>query len=160
VAIQIAISPPSKPTGSPEDCLKVCNEFNQTVGILTKNSWILKDKDVLQEMARKKLVSAMVSITSFNEDLRRVMEPRTTTAPQRLKVIEELSNAGIHMGVMMGPMIPGLNEHEMQRIMKAARDVGATFTAYTFIRLMVPSNFYFMTGFIKISLTVRTRFGI
>jgi len=115
--------------------LEVCNEFNQPVGILTKNSWILKDKDVLQEMAKKQLVSAMVSITSFNEDLRRIMEPRTTTAKQKLKVIEELSNAGVRMGVMMGPMIPGLNEHEMQRIMKAARDNGATFTAYTFIRL-------------------------
>ena len=115
--------------------LEVCNEFNQPVGILTKNSWILKDKDILQEMAKKGLVSAMVSITSFNEDLRRIMEPRTTTAKQKLKVIEELSNAGVRMGIMMGPMIPGLNEHEMQRIMKAARDNGATFTAYTFIRL-------------------------
>jgi len=115
--------------------LEVCNEFNQPVGILTKNSWILRDKDVLQEMAKKKIVSAMLSITSFNEDLRRVMEPRTTTAQQKLKVINELSTAGVRMGVMMGPMIPGLNEHEMQRIMKEARDNGATFTAYTFIRL-------------------------
>ena len=115
--------------------LEVCNEFNQPVGILTKNSWILKDKDVLQEMGKKNIVSAMVSITSFNEDLRRVMEPRTTTAKQKLKVINELSSAGVRMGIMMGPMIPGLNEHEMQRIMKAARDNGATFTAYTFIRL-------------------------
>ena len=115
--------------------LEVCNDFNQPVGILTKNSWILRDKDLLQEMAKKNIVSAMVSITSFNEDLRRVMEPRTTTAKQKLKVIEELSTAGVRMGIMMGPMIPGLNEHEMQRIMKAARDNGATFTAYTFIRL-------------------------
>jgi len=115
--------------------LEVCNEFNQPVGILTKNSWILKDKDILQEMAKKRLVSAMVSITSFNEDLRRAMEPRTTTARQKLKVIGELSKAGVRMGVMMGPMIPGLNEHEMQRIMKAASEHGATFTAYTFIRL-------------------------
>ena len=90
--------------------LEVCLEFNQPVGILTKNSWILKDKDVLQEMAKKRLVSAMVSITSFNEELRRVMEPRTTTAKQKLKVINELSNAGVRMGIMMGPMIPGLNE--------------------------------------------------
>ena len=123
--------------------LEVCNEFNQPVGILTKNSWILKDKDVLQEMAKKRLVSAMVSITSFNEELRRTMEPRTTTAKQKLKVIEELSSAGVRMGVMMGPMIPGLNEHEMQRIMKAARDSGATFTAYTFIRLNGAIKFLF-----------------
>jgi DNA repair photolyase len=123
--------------------LEVCNEFNQPVGILTKNSWILKDKDVLQEMAKKQIVSAMVSITSFNEDLRRVMEPRTTTAKQKLKVINELSTAGVRMGIMMGPMIPGLNEHEMQRIMKAARDNGATFTAYTFIRLNGAIKFLF-----------------
>jgi DNA repair photolyase len=123
--------------------LEVCNEFNQPVGILTKNSWILKDKDILQEMAKKRLVSAMVSITSFNEDLRRIMEPRTTTAKQKLKVIEELSTAGVRMGIMMGPMIPGLNEHEMQRIMKAAADNGATFTAYTFIRLNGAIKFLF-----------------
>lgn len=123
--------------------LEVCNEFNQPVGILTKNAGILQDKDILQEMARKNLVRAMVSITSFNEDLRRVMEPRTTTAIQRLKVIEELSKAGVTMGIMMGPMIPGLNEHEMQRIMKAASDAGATFTAYTFIRLNGAIKFLF-----------------
>ncbi len=123
--------------------LQVCLEFNQPVGILTKNSWIIRDKDVLQEMAKKELVSAMVSVTSFNEDLRRVMEPRTTTAKQRLKVIEELSSAGIRTGIMMGPMIPGLNEHEMQRIMKAGKDNGATFTAYTFIRLNGAIKFLF-----------------
>jgi DNA repair photolyase len=115
--------------------LEICNEFNQPVGILTKNAWIIKDKDVLQEMAKKKILSAMVSVTSLDEDVRRAMEPRTTTAKQRLRVIEELSKAGVRMGIMMGPMIPGLNEHEMQRIMKAGKDAGATFTAYTFIRL-------------------------
>ena len=123
--------------------LEVCNEFNQPVGILTKNSLIIKDTDILQELAKKRLVSAMVSVTTFNEDLRRVMEPRTTTAKQRLKVIEDLSKAGIRTGVMMGPMIPGLNEHEMQRIMKEASEKGATFTAYTFIRLNGAIKFLF-----------------
>lgn len=123
--------------------LEVCNEFNQPVGILTKNAGILNDKDVLQEKAGKNIVRAMVSITSFNEELRRVMEPRTTTALQRLKVIEDLSNAGVTMGIMMGPMIPGLNDHEMQRIMKAAADRGASFTAYTFIRLNGAIKFLF-----------------
>ncbi|NCT94586.1 MAG: PA0069 family radical SAM protein [Chitinophagaceae bacterium] len=115
--------------------LEVCNEFNQPVGIITKNAGILRDKDLLQTMAAKNLVSVLVSITSFQEELRRVMEPRTTTARQRLRVIEELSAAGVRMGVMLGPMIPGLNEHEMQRIMKAASEAGARFSAYTFIRL-------------------------
>jgi DNA repair photolyase len=115
--------------------LEVCNQFNQPVGIITKNAGILRDKDLLQEMAKKNLVSVLVSITSFEEDLRRVMEPRTTTGKQRLKVIDELSKEGVRMGVMLGPMIPGLNEHEMQRIMKAASEAGTVFSAYTFIRL-------------------------
>lgn len=123
--------------------LEVCNEFNQPVGILTKNAWIIKDKDILQEMAKKNILSAMVSVTSFDDKLRTAMEPRTVTAKQRLKVIEELSNAGVRMGIMMGPMIPGLNEHEMQRIMKAGKDAGATFTAYTFIRLNGAIKFLF-----------------
>ena len=115
--------------------LEVCNQFNQPVGIITKNAGILRDKDLLQEMAKKKLVSVLVSITSFDENLRQAMEPRTTTAKQRLRIIEELGKEGVRMGVMLGPMIPGLNEQEMQRIMKAASEMGATFSAYTFIRL-------------------------
>ena len=123
--------------------IEVCSEFNQPIGILTKNAWITRDKDILQDMSRRNLATAMVSITSFNEDLRRVMEPRTTTARQRLKTIEELSKAGVRMGVMLGPMIPGLNDHEMQRIMKAASEAGATFTAYTFVRLNGAIKFLF-----------------
>ncbi len=115
--------------------LEVCNAFNQPVSILTKNALILRDKDLLQEMAQKQIVSAMVSLTSLHEPLRRVMEPRTVTARRRLQVIRELSQAGVRTGVMMGPMIPGLNEQEMPRILQAAAGHGASFTAYTFIRL-------------------------
>lgn len=115
--------------------LEICNEFNQPVGIITKNSSILCDKELLGSMARRNLVSVLVSVTSFDEDLRRVMEPRTTTGQQRIRVIRELSELGVRSGVMLGPMIPGLNDHEMQRIMKAAADAGAQFSAYTFVRL-------------------------
>ena len=115
--------------------LEVCNEFNQPVGIISKNAGMLRDKELLQEMAQKKLVSVLISVTSFNEDLRRVMEPRTTTAKQRLRTIRELSELGVRAGIMLGPMIPGLNEHEMQKIMKAGKENGASFSAYTFIRL-------------------------
>ncbi|HLZ16966.1 MAG TPA: PA0069 family radical SAM protein [Cyclobacteriaceae bacterium] len=115
--------------------LEVCREFNQPVGLITKNAGILRDTDILSEMGRKNLVSVLVSITSLDEDLRQLMEPRTTTARQRLRTIRELSAAGVRTGVMLGPMIPGLNEHEMQRIMQAAAANGATFSAYTFIRL-------------------------
>ncbi|MEX6690430.1 PA0069 family radical SAM protein [Danxiaibacter flavus] len=123
--------------------LEVCLEFNQPVGMITKNAGMLRDKDIIQEMAKRKLISILVSITSFNEDLRRVMEPRTTTGQQRLRIIKELSDVGVRMGVMLGPMIPGLNEHEMQRIMKAASENGATFSAYTFIRLNGSIQFLF-----------------
>ncbi len=115
--------------------LEICLEFNQPVGMITKNAGMLRDLDILKKMAQKNLVSILVSITSFNEDLRRVMEPRTTTGRQRLKLIKELSAEGVRMGVMLGPMIPGLNEHEMHDIIKAASEAGATFSAYTFIRL-------------------------
>ena len=115
--------------------LEICNEFSQPVGLITKNGGMLRDKDILKKMASRNLVSILVSITSFDEDLRRLMEPRTTTAKQRLRIIRELSDEGVRMGVMLGPMIPGLNEHEMQRIMKAASENGAKFSAYTFIRL-------------------------
>jgi DNA repair photolyase len=115
--------------------LEVCNEFNQPVGMITKNSGMLRDKDILQEMAKKNLVSVLVSVTSFNEELRQKMEPRTATAVQRIRTIRELNEIGVRAGVMLGPMIPGLNEHEMQRIMKEASENGARFSAYTFIRL-------------------------
>ncbi len=127
--------PAEKKFGITRKLLEVCNEFNQPVGMITKNAGMLRDKDLLKEMAKKKLISILVSITSFDESLRLVMEPRTTTAQQRLRLIKELSDEGVRMGVMLGPMIPGLNEHEMQRIMEAASKNGATFSAYTFIRL-------------------------
>ncbi|HVK96878.1 MAG TPA: PA0069 family radical SAM protein [Flavisolibacter sp.] len=123
--------------------LDVCNEFNQPVGIISKNAGMLRDKDLLQEMAEKKIISIIITITSLDEDLRRVMEPRTTTAKQRLRTIEELSVIGVPMGVMLGPMIPGLNEHEMPSILKAASEAGATFSAYTFIRLNGSIKFLF-----------------
>lgn len=117
------------------ELLEVCNEFNQPVGMITKNAGMLRDKDILSQLAKKNLVSILVSITSFNDKLRSVMEPRTTTAKQRLRLIREMTDAGVRMGVMLGPMIPGLNDHEMQRIMEEAADNGAKFSAYTFIRL-------------------------
>ncbi len=115
--------------------LETCLAFNQPVGLITKNACMIRDKDLFTKMAAKNLVSILVSITSFNEPLRQVMEPRTTTAQQRLRIIRELSAAGVRMGVMLGPMIPGLNDHEMQAIMQAAAQAGAVFSAYTFIRL-------------------------
>ncbi|RPD43522.1 PA0069 family radical SAM protein [Paracnuella aquatica] len=115
--------------------LEVCAEFNQPVGILTKNAGVLRDMDILQPMAQKRLASVLLTITSLNEDLRRVLEPRTATAAQRLRTVERMSKAGIQTGVMLGPIIPGLNDHETPAILEAAAAAGATFAGYTFIRL-------------------------
>jgi len=123
--------------------LEVCDKYHQPVGIITKNAGILRDTALLQRMAERKLVSVLVSITTFNEPLRRVMEPRTTTAAQRLRIIETLSKAGIRMGIMAGPMIPGLNEHELQQILQSASNAGAVFSAYTFVRLNGAIKFLF-----------------
>jgi len=115
--------------------LEVCLEFNQPVGMITKNAGMLRDMDILKKMADRNLISILVSVNSLNEELRRVMEPRTTTGRQRLRLIKELSDQGVRMGVMLGPMIPGLNEHEMHEIIRLASEAGAKFSAYTFIRL-------------------------
>lgn len=123
--------------------LEVCLEFNQPLAIITKNSGILRDIDLLKKMADRKLVSVLLSITSLQQDLRLAMEPRATTAAQRIKTIEQLSKAGVKMGVMLGPMIPGLNDHEMPEILRLAKNAGASFSAYTFIRLNGAIKFLF-----------------
>ena len=115
--------------------LEVLLEFKHPVGMITKNSLILRDTDILQEMAKHKLVHVMVSITSLREELRLAMEPRTTTAKQRLKVIDELTRAGVPTGVMTAPIIPGLNSHEMPAIIEQAANSGAINAGYTIVRL-------------------------
>lgn len=115
--------------------LEVLLEFRHPVGMITKNSLILRDIDLLAELAKLRLVHVMVSITTLNEELRLAMEPRTATAKQRLKVIEELNKAGIPAGVMTAPIIPGLNSHEMPAIIEVAADHGAVNAGYTMVRL-------------------------
>ena len=78
--------------------------------MITKNALILRDLDILKEMAKLNLCMVYISINSLNEDLRLKMEPRTATAKQRLKVVEELSKAGIPTGVMVAPLVPGLSD--------------------------------------------------
>jgi len=115
--------------------LKIALDYKQPISMITKNSLIIRDLDILQEMAKHKLISVYVSITSLNEDLRQKLEPRTTTAKQRLKVIEQLSKVDIPLGVMAAPMIPGLNNHEIPAILKASADSGAIGAGYTVVRL-------------------------
>ncbi|HEY0030028.1 MAG TPA: PA0069 family radical SAM protein [Bacteroidia bacterium] len=115
--------------------LEVLLKFRHPAGMITKNNLILRDIDILQELAKLKLVHVMVSITSLKEELRLKMEPRTVTAKNRLKIIETLNKAGIPAGVMTAPIIPGLNSDEIPELIKAAADHGADCAGYTMVRL-------------------------
>lgn len=115
--------------------LEVMLEYKNPVGIITKNSLILRDVDLLTELAKHNLIHVMVSITSLREDLRLMMEPRTATAKKRLNVIETLSQNNIPTGVMTAPIIPGLNSDEIPELIKAAAAAGALAAGYTIVRL-------------------------
>ena len=118
--------------------LKTCLKFRNPVSIITKNALILRDLDLLKELAGKKLVTVMVSITSLNESLRRNLEPRTATSVKRLDVVKQLADAGIPVGVMIAPVIPGLNMNEIPAIARAAADAGASEISHTILRLNGP----------------------
>nr|WP_068888545.1 PA0069 family radical SAM protein [Pedobacter panaciterrae] len=115
--------------------LEIALAYKQPIGMITKNALILRDVDILQEMAKLNLCMVYVSINSLNEKLRSKMEPRTTTAKQRLKIVEELSKAGIPMGVMVAPLVPGLSDHEIPLILKTIAGCGAKSAGYTVVRL-------------------------
>lgn len=115
--------------------LEVAVEYKQPVGIITKNSLVLRDRYLLQQLAQDNLLCVYISITTLQEDLRQKMEPRTATAAQRLKVVKELSDLGIPVGVMTAPIIPGLNDQEIPRLLEAAAANGAKYAGYTVVRL-------------------------
>ena len=116
-------------------CLAVLAEFRQAVGIITKNRLVTRDIDVLGELARHNAAGVFVSITSLDDELVGRLEPRTTRPAGRLKAIAALAEAGIPVGVMVAPIIPGLTEHEMPAILKAAAEAGARNAGYTIVRL-------------------------
>jgi DNA repair photolyase len=115
--------------------LEVLRDFNHPVGIVTKSALIQRDIDILAPMAEKRLAHAFVSITTLDRDLARKMEPRAATPPRRLETIRVLAAAGIPVGVMAAPMIPALNDHEMETILEAAAVAGASAAGYTALRL-------------------------
>lgn len=118
--------------------IEVFHEYRNPLGIITKNALIQRDIDLLKEMASLKLLKVAISITTLDEVLRRKMEPRTATIKQRLETVEMLAAAGIHVSVMMAPIIPGLNSHEILPLVKAAADRGAASVGYTMVRLNGP----------------------
>ena len=115
--------------------IEVLAEFKHPFGIVTKNGMVTRDIDLLAPLAAQGLVKVALSITTLDGKLARAMEPRASIPSKRLAAIEALSVAGIPTVVMIGPVIPGLNDHEIENILKAARGAGAREAGYTMLRL-------------------------
>ena len=116
-------------------CLKVFLKYRHPVGLITKNSLILRDLDILQELNKHGLVGVNISVTSLSEETRRILEPRTTTIKKRLETIRVLSEYTIPVNAMLAPIIPGINSHEIMNLAKAVSDNGARSFAFTIVRL-------------------------
>ncbi len=116
-------------------CLRVLAKFRNPVAIITKNRLVTRDLDLLGQLAAHDAVAVNISITSLDPDLQRILEPRTSSPKARLETIAELRAAGIPVGVMSAPIIPGLTDHEVPAILKAAGEAGAQFAGYTIVRL-------------------------
>lgn len=116
-------------------CLEVALEARQPISIVTKNALIVRDLDLFREMAARKLILIFLSVTSLKQELTRVLEPRTSAPAARLKAIEALSQAGVPVGMMMAPIIPGLNDSEIPAILEAGSKAGALRAQYTLLRL-------------------------
>lgn len=117
------------------DILGVLKKFNHPVSVLTKSSLIERDIDILTPMAEVQIVKTMLSITSLDSKLARKMEPRASTPKKRLSAVTALKKAGVPVGVMTAPLIPGINDHELEELLAAAREAGAAWAGYTIIRL-------------------------
>ncbi len=117
------------------DILQVLSDFNHPVSVLTKSNLITRDLEILAPMAKKNLTRCMLSITTQDRRLARAMEPRAPTPEKRFEALKQLADNGIPTGIMLGPMIPGLNDTELESIMERAVDLGASFSAYTILRL-------------------------
>jgi DNA repair photolyase len=116
-------------------CLEVLAEFRNPVGIVTKNQLVTRDLDLLIELARHHAVAVFISLTTLDSDLRKVMEPRTAPPAARLATIRKLTEAGIPVGVMIAPVIPGLTDHEIPHLLAAATEAGAKHAGYVILRL-------------------------
>jgi DNA repair photolyase len=115
--------------------LEVLERTGHPVGIVTKSALVVRDLDILQRMAERGLAKVALSVTTLDRHLARRMEPRASTPSRRLDAIRELSEAGIPTGVMVAPIIPGLNDHEIEAILAAAKSAGAAQAGYVMLRL-------------------------
>lgn len=115
--------------------LEVLLKYRHPVSIITKNNLILRDADLLQDLAALNLLHVNITITSLREEIRQKLEPRTVTAGGRLRVIKTLTEKGVPVRLMMAPIIPGLTSDEVPSLVKAAADAGAADAAFTMLRL-------------------------
>jgi DNA repair photolyase len=115
--------------------LEVCAEFNQPLGIVTKNALIERDIDILAPMAEKRLVNVFISCNNLDHDLARRLEPRCSAPRRRLEAMRRLSDAGIPVGVLVAPVIPFLTDHRIEPVLEAAWAHGARAAGYVLMRL-------------------------
>jgi DNA repair photolyase len=127
--------PSERKLGITRAILGVLREFHHPVTIVTKGALVQRDIDILSDMAKEKLAVVTVSVTTLDRELARVMEPRAATPERRIETIAALSKAGIPTGVLSAPMIPALNDREMEAILARAREAGASVAGYTLLRL-------------------------
>jgi len=116
-------------------CLEVLAKFRNPVAIITKNRLVTRDADLLGELASHYAAAVNISVTSLDQELQHVLEPRTSVPSARLEAIAKLHAAGIPVGVMVAPIIPGLTDHEVPKILEACAKAGAQFAGYTIVRL-------------------------
>lgn len=115
--------------------LELLLERRHPLSIITKGALILRDLDLLRELAQRQLVSVYVSLTSLDAALKRALEPRAASPQARLRVVQELTAAGVPVGVMMAPVIPALTDHEIEHLLEAAATAGARRAAFLMLRL-------------------------
>lgn len=115
--------------------LEIALKYRQPISMITKNSLILRDIDLLEALAQQGLIKVFLSITSLNEHTRQMLEPRTVTAKQRLKTVQILHNHAVPVGINMAPIVPGLTDHEIPHILAEAKKHGAQWASYIVVRL-------------------------
>lgn len=127
--------PVERQLGLTRRCLEVCAEFRQPVSLITKNALVLRDLDLLAAMAGEGMAEVSISVTTLDPELAQDMEPKTSTPAARLRAIRELSAAGVPVRVMVAPVVAGLTDHEIPRILEAAAEAGAKDAHYVLLRL-------------------------
>jgi DNA repair photolyase len=116
-------------------CLEVLAEFRNPVCIVTKNHLVSRDSDVLADLAKHDAAAVLISLTTLDGELARKMEPRASHPSGRLAAVRELRAAGVPVGILMAPIVPGLTDHEIPALLQAAADAGAMFAGFTVLRL-------------------------